>query len=49
MPSTSSTRERGMSLLAASAARWLRALRPGWKPRASSMAPTSRSGQRSWR
>ena len=35
-----------MPLLAASAARWLRALRPGWKPRASSMAPASRSGQR---
>ena len=35
-----------MPLLAASAARWSRALRPGWNALASSSAPTSRSGQR---
>ncbi len=45
-PSTSSTRDRGMPLLAASARRWARALRPGWNALASSSAPTSRSGQR---
>ena len=44
---TSSTRRSGMSLVWASAMRWLRALRPGWKALASSSAPTSRSGQRS--
>ena len=48
-PSTSSTRDRGMPLLAASARRWARALRPGWNALASSSAPTSRSGQRSSR
>ena len=48
-PSTSSTRERGMPLLAASARRWARPLRPGWNALASSNAPTWRSGQRSSR
>ena len=43
--STSSTRAPGMRLLAASAARCERAVRPGWKARASSSDPTSRSGQ----
>lgn len=45
--STSSTRARWMALLAASAARWSRADRPGWNALASSIAPTSRNGQRS--
>ena len=40
------TRDRGMALLAASARRWARALRPGWNARVSSSAPTSRRGQR---
>jgi hypothetical protein len=39
-----SRRERGMPWVAASARRWLRAERPGWKARASSSAPTSRPG-----
>ena len=37
-------RVRGMPLLAASQRRWLRAVRPGCSARASSSAPTSRSG-----
>lgn len=41
---TSSTRERGMPWVAASASRWLKAERPVWIARASSIAPTSRSG-----
>ena len=45
MPRTSSTLATGILLLAASAARWARAERPGWKALASSSAPTSRSGQ----
>ena len=45
--STSSTRWLGIALPAASAVRWPRAERPGWKALASSSAPTSRSGQRS--
>ena len=47
--STSSTRALGMRLLAASAVRCDQAVRPGWKARASSSAPTSRSGQRNSR
>ena len=46
MASTSSTRRRPIALLAASAVRWARAVRPGWNALASSSAPTSRSGQR---
>jgi hypothetical protein len=46
IPSTSSTRRVAMPLLAASAARCARAVRPGWNALASSSAPTCRSGQR---
>ena len=42
--STSSTRARAIRFDAASASRWLRALRPGWIALASRSAPTSRSG-----
>ena len=43
-PSTSSTREAGMSLSAAVARRWLRAVRPGCVQRASRTDPTVRAG-----
>lgn len=44
MSTTSSTRRRGIPVVAASASRWLNALRPVWMARASSIAPTSCSG-----
>ena len=46
---TSSTRERPMPQVWAIASRWWWALRPGWTERASSSAPTSRSGAGCWR
>ena len=44
MPSTSSTRLRGMPLLRARHSRWSRARRPPCSALASSRAPTSRMG-----
>ncbi len=44
--STSAARARPIPLLRARLSRWLYALRPPWKALASSIAPTSNSGQR---
>jgi hypothetical protein len=44
LASTLSTRRAGRPAAVASTRRWLRAVRPGWKPLASRTAPTTRVG-----